>query len=106
MADSQHGSASGGRDRWTGEGPGESPSDEPGAGARHNAPDDWTRALGGGEQECLDWCPICRGADVLRATASPEIREQWNQVQREALVTLRALIDHYIEHLEDRPRRA
>jgi hypothetical protein len=43
---------------------------------------------------------------VLRATASPEIRGQWNQVQREALVTLRALIDHYIEHLEERPRRA
>jgi hypothetical protein len=43
---------------------------------------------------------------VLRATTSPELREQWNQVQREALLTLRALIDHYIDHLERQPRRA
>jgi hypothetical protein len=86
--------------------------------ARHSAPEDWTLAGGsaegraegagihGGQPECLEWCPICRGADVLRATTSPELREQWNQVQREALLTLRALIDHYIEHLESQPRRA
>ncbi len=50
---------------------------------------------------CVELCPICRGADVLRATASPEIREGWQSVQREALVTMRAMIDHYLERLDE-----
>lgn len=50
--------------------------------------------------QCVELCPICRGAEVLRATATPEMRDQWRSVQREALQTMRALIDHYIEHLE------
>ncbi len=75
---------------------------------------DWTRLVGeafadgatfdalrdhvaDGETQCLDWCPICRLADVLRANATPELREQWSSVQREALMTLRSLIDHYLE---------
>jgi hypothetical protein len=52
-------------------------------------------------QQCFDLCPICRGADVLRATATPEMREQFASVQREALVTMRALIDHYLERLDE-----
>jgi hypothetical protein len=54
----------------------------------------------GPEPHCVELCPICRGADVLRATATPEMREQWQSVQREALVTMRALIDHYLERLD------
>ena len=50
-----------------------------------------------GEHECLDWCPICRTADVLRASAPPELRDQVQGLQRDALVTLRALLDAYIE---------
>jgi hypothetical protein len=50
--------------------------------------------------ECLEWCPICRAADVLRATAPPELRDQWQSVQREALLTTRALIDVYLERLD------
>lgn len=53
---------------------------------------------------CVELCPICRGADVLRATASPEIRESWQTVQREALVTMRAMIDHYLERLDETER--
>ena len=52
------------------------------------------------EPHCVELCPICRAADVLRATATPEMREQWQSVQREALVTMRALIDHYLERLD------
>ena len=55
--------------------------------------------------ECLDWCPICRTADVLRSTASPELRGQLQSLQRDALVTMRALLDAYIERVEDGPRR-
>lgn len=53
--------------------------------------------------ECLEWCPICRGAEVLRATASPELMEQLQHVQRGALVSMRALIDAYLERLDEEP---
>ena len=53
------------------------------------------------ETRCVEWCPICRTADVLRASTTPEAREQWQEMQREALLTVRALIDHYVQHLED-----
>jgi hypothetical protein len=54
--------------------------------------------------ECVDWCPICRTADVVRATAPPELRDQWQAVQREALLTARALIDSYLERIEEADR--
>ena len=50
--------------------------------------------------QCVELCPICRGAEVLRSTSTPELRGQWQSVQREALVTMRALIDHYLERLD------
>lgn len=55
---------------------------------------------------CVEFCPICRGADVLRATTSPEMRESWQSVQREALVTMRALIDHYLSRLDEAEAQA
>ena len=53
------------------------------------------------EHQCVELCPICRGAEVLRSTASPELRGQWDKVQREALVTMRAMIDHYLTRLDE-----
>jgi hypothetical protein len=61
---------------------------------------------GGRDHTCVELCPICRGAEVLRATATPEMRDQWRSVQREALQTMRALIDHYIERLEQEEARS
>ena len=52
----------------------------------------------------MEWCPICRAADVLRATARPELRDQWQTVQREALLTTRALIDGYLDRLDGEER--
>ena len=52
------------------------------------------------EFECLDFCPICRTADVVRATMPEEFREHWQNLQREGLLAMRALLDHYIQHLE------
>jgi hypothetical protein len=51
--------------------------------------------------QCVDLCPICRGAEILRATATPELRDGWQSVQREALVTMRAMIDYYLERLDE-----
>lgn len=53
-----------------------------------------------GELHCLELCPICRAADLLRASGPPELRGQINEFQREALTTLRTLLDHYIERLD------
>ncbi|HLM31013.1 MAG TPA: hypothetical protein VK326_05075 [Solirubrobacterales bacterium] len=50
---------------------------------------------------CVELCPICRGADVLRSTSSPELRGQFQSVQREALLTMRTLIDHALERLAE-----
>ncbi|MEX0993402.1 MAG: hypothetical protein WDZ37_05330 [Solirubrobacterales bacterium] len=60
-------------------------------------------AAGDIEHECVELCPICRGADVLRATLPPEFHEQWHAVQREAMLALRAALDHYIAHLDSEP---
>lgn len=57
----------------------------------------------GGELRCVELCPICRAADILRATGPPELRGQINEFQREALLTLRALLDHYIERVDAEP---
>ena len=60
----------------------------------------------GSEMRCLELCPICRAADLLRASGPPELRGQISEFQREALITLRALLDHYIERLDTQPPAA
>lgn len=58
------------------------------------------------ETECVEWCPICRTMDVLRASTTPEVREQWRGIQREALLTLRTLVEHYTQRLAEPPTGA
>lgn len=66
------------------------------------------RSAGGGgvEFQCLDFCPICRTADVVRATMPEEFRDHWNNLQREGLLAMRALLDHYIQHLEQQREKS
>jgi hypothetical protein len=54
----------------------------------------------GGELRCVELCPICRGAEILRQSGPPELRGSMRSVQREALLTMRTLIDAYVERLE------
>jgi len=63
---------------------------------------DWS-ATHPADSRCLELCPICRGAEILRAAGPPELRGQLDDVGREALLTLRALVDHYLERLDQRP---
>jgi hypothetical protein len=58
---------------------------------------------GDGSLRCVELCPICRAADVLRATAPDDIKDQWQVVQREALLTMKAAIDRYVERLDAEP---
>jgi hypothetical protein len=73
-------------------------------GQRAQGSDDFAR--GQIEFECVDFCPICRTADVLRATMPAEFQEHWRSWQRELLLAARSLLDHYIEHVETERRRA
>lgn len=61
---------------------------------------------GGIEFQCLDFCPICRTADVMRATMPDELREHLHNLQREGLLAMRSLLDHYIQHLDRQRARA
>jgi hypothetical protein len=74
----------------------ERPGPEPG----HRARDAHEERPGGLAFECVDFCPICRTADVLRATMPAEFRQHWHAWQREMLLAVRTLLDHYIEHVE------
>jgi hypothetical protein len=60
----------------------------------------------GMEYQCLDFCPICRTADVLRATLPEELRQHLHGVQREGLLAMRAMLDHYISHLDRQRARS
>jgi hypothetical protein len=43
---------------------------------------------------------------VVRASVPPELRSQLESVQRDALVAMRAMLDHYIERLDGQSRPA
>jgi hypothetical protein len=48
-------------------------------------------------QHCLEWCPICRSADIVRATTSPEAIGQVQAIQNEAIGVLRSFLAIYAE---------
>lgn len=90
-------------------------SGEPGPDSERAAPG-WSgastghgRGASGGprvERQCVEFCPICRTMDVLRATMPAEFQEHWHAWQREMLLAARSLLDHYIEHAEAERRKA
>src|SRR5215218_6013083 len=51
-----------------------------------------------------DLSPIFALLDALRRMVPPELQEQFAALQREVLLTLRALIDWYLERLDARSR--
>lgn len=46
-------------------------------------------------QECLEWCPVCRSADLIRTAAPPDVRNQLEAIQGEAFNVLRAFLAAY-----------
>ena len=75
------------------------PGEDPSAWGEPTAP----REGGPAEHQCLEFCPICRTADVVRAALPPEAREHWHALQREGLLAARAMLDHYLRHLDAQP---
>src|SRR3954454_17273265 len=51
-----------------------------------------------------DLSPVFALLDALRRMIPPELQEQFAALQREVLLTLRALIDWYLERLDQRSR--
>jgi hypothetical protein len=51
-----------------------------------------------------DFSPVFALLDALRRMVPPELQEQFMALQREVLLTLRALIDWYLERLDARSR--
>lgn len=51
-----------------------------------------------------DFSPVFALLDSLRRLVPPELQEQFAALQREVLLTLRALIDWYLERLDQRER--
>ena len=56
-----------------------------------------------GDHACVEWCPICRSADLLRAAGGPEVRGQLASLQRESLLALRMMIDAYLARSPEHP---
>ena len=51
-----------------------------------------------------DLTPVLALLDSLRRMVPPELQEQFIALQREVLLTIRALIDWYLERLDERTR--
>jgi hypothetical protein len=58
------------------------------------------RAGGGASRGMPDLSPIIAIVEALRRVVPHELQEQFNALQRELLLTLRALIDWYLDRLE------
>jgi hypothetical protein len=70
--------------------------------------DEWSARLGGqgpvGARPLPDLSPLVALLDALRRMVPAELQAQFNALQRELLLTMRALIDWYLERLDARNR--
>ncbi len=90
----QFSEAKGGR-TTSGEEPGEAPRQDPAG--------ESTDEQAASGHECLEWCPICRSAELLQAAASPEVRQQIQSIQNEAITILKAFAASYAERTGEDP---
>jgi hypothetical protein len=51
--------------------------------------------------ECLEWCPICRSAELLREASPAEFRQQIGAIQNEAIQVMKAFAVAYAERNGD-----
>ncbi len=54
-------------------------------------------------QQCLEWCPVCRGAELIRATVPPELQDQWQSLARDSTAFLKALVDAHLAREQGGP---
>ena len=51
-----------------------------------------------------DLTPLIALVDAMRRVVPAELQEQWGALQRELLLTIRTLIDWYLERLDNAPK--
>lgn len=92
-----------GREKDHGSGPASGAEDASGPdagsdpGSRSDATGGHATGHAGASGECLEWCPICRSAELIRTAVTPELREQAEALQREAIHILQAFLAAYSE---------
>lgn len=67
------------------------------AGRSNRTSDDRGRGSHSSGQECLEWCPVCRSADLIRTTAPADMKTQLEAIQHEAFNVMRAFLNAYSE---------
>ena len=78
-----------------------------GAGGSDGADEDWSAGYGAPPpppRSNLDFSALFVLLDALRRAAPAELQERVTSLIREALLTLRSLIDWYLERMEHKPR--
>jgi hypothetical protein len=82
------------------------PEAEPTTETYNGAGWDWQSEFESGPQRpgLPDFSPVFALLDALRRMVPPELQEQFLALQREVLLTIRALIDWYLERLDARSR--
>jgi hypothetical protein len=94
--------------QWSGDAPGAGPDAGPsGPPPGWDAWSGWSEAGVGAppnDPRVPDLSALIALVDALRRAVPPELREQFNSLQRELLLTVRSLIDWYLERL-DAPKR-
>lgn len=50
---------------------------------------------------CLEWCPICRSAELAGFVATPDLLDYVQTVQGDLVTILRAFVDAYWEQVAD-----
>jgi hypothetical protein len=84
----------------TGSDPGASPAGDGWNGAGW----DWTTQPPPQRPGLPDFTPVFALLDSLRRMVPPELQDQFYALQREVLLTVRALIDWYLERLDSQRR--
>jgi hypothetical protein len=69
--------------------------DDSGAGpnGREPAPD--------ADHRCLEWCPICRSAELAGLAGTPDLLEYFQAIQGDLVTILRAFMDAYVERVAE-----
>lgn len=51
--------------------------------------------------QCVEWCPICRSAELAGSSAPPDLFAYLQTIQGDLLTILRAFMEAYAERISD-----
>lgn len=60
----------------------------------------------GADHRCLEWCPICRSAEISGLTGTPDLLEYLQAIQGDLVTILRAFMNAYAERVAETERPA